>query len=324
MDSLVSIILPIYNAEKYLARCLDSIVNQSYKNLELIAIDDGSSDGSWNILTEYAAKYPWIRAFSQENQGVSKTRNRGILLAQGEFLLLIDNDDYYDLDYVAVFVREIKESNSDVVVGGYKRPNKDNRIIEQVELRPFAYAKYKVVAAWAKIYRTAYIKEKQIEFLNSNIGEDIFFTMQAVTLTDRIKIISYVGYNWFYNEESVSNTKHKAMTGLSFEFLLHTLYQRLAVNQRLDDEYIEYYFIKLIVWFFMYTAKGTDYEVVIREKNKYLNWLADNFPAYKKNRLVSFFRPKGEDLRVRVIVKVFIFATKIHLDNLFLKVYRSI
>ena len=75
-----------------------------------------------------------------------------------------------------------------------------------------------IVAAWAKIYRLDYIKENKIEFLNSNIGEDINFTIQAVSLTDKIKIIDYVGYNWYYNDESVSNTAHKSLSnGLQFD-----------------------------------------------------------------------------------------------------------
>lgn len=105
MEQKVSIILPVYNAEKYLQRCIDSIIGQDYNSIELIAIDDGSKDGSWDILKEYQDRYPSkVIVIKQKNMGVSKTRNKGIQLATGKYLILIDNDDYYDQGYISTFV----------------------------------------------------------------------------------------------------------------------------------------------------------------------------------------------------------------------------
>ena len=238
MEQKVSIILPVYNAEKYLQRCIDSIIGQDYNSIELIAIDDGSKDGSWDILKEYQDRYPSkVIVIKQKNMGVSKTRNKGIQLATGKYLILIDNDDYYDQGYISTFVSAIESGDLDVVIGGYKRPDKDGKIVEQVKLENFEYSKYKIVAAWAKIYRLDYIKENKIEFLNSNIGEDINFTIQAVSLTDKIKIIDYVGYNWYYNDESVSNTAHKSLSnGLQFDYLLNSIYDKLIEkNIEMED-----------------------------------------------------------------------------------------
>ena len=90
----ISVIIPVYNAELYLKRCIDSVLNQSFKSFEIIAIDDGSKDSSFKILSEYQQFSPNIRILSRENKGAAYTRNEGIELAKGEFIMFIDSDDY--------------------------------------------------------------------------------------------------------------------------------------------------------------------------------------------------------------------------------------
>lgn len=322
----VSIVIPVYNAEEYLRRCLDSIINQSYKNIEVIALNDGSNDSSWDILLEYKDKYPTlIFPVNQKNMGVSRTRNKGIKIASGDYLMLLDNDDYLDLDYVEKFVTIILESDADLVIGGYRRPDKSGKIVELVTLDQGAYSKYKIVAAWAKIYRLDYIKKNKIEFLVSNIGEDIHFTIQAVSLTNKLIITDYVGYNWFYNEDSVSNTAHKNMNNnLQFDLLLNKTFTAIENKVSLQDPYIEYYFIKLTIWFFMYASRGANYNIIKEKYDEYFGWLEKKFPKYKKNNLVKFSRPKGETLDKRIIVKLFMMMHKIHVDKVFLYIYSKL
>ena len=272
-EKKVSIILPVYNAQDYLERCLNSVLNQDYKNIELIAIDDGSSDNSWNILEKYKEIHgDRIKIIKQKNMGVSKTRNKGISIATGEYLTFIDNDDFFDPGYIKRFEHEIDNNNLDVVVGGYKRPNSKGKIIVNTQLQDCEFSKYKIVAAWAKIYRTSYIKKNNIEFLVSNIGEDINFTVQAVTLTKKIKIIDYVGYNWYYNENSVSNTAHiYATRHTPYKLVVETLennikwlrekYPHFNENRylglgKMPGETLMYQFI---VWFFI---KMIDFKVI--------------------------------------------------------------
>ncbi|MCI9629468.1 glycosyltransferase family 2 protein [Thomasclavelia cocleata] len=329
MDSKykVSIIIPVFNAEDYLSRCLDSVINQTYKNIEVIAVDDGSNDNSSNILDNYANKYKdIICVYHQKNIGVSKTRNNAIKLATGDYLMFMDNDDYIDTDYVERFVYEILKGNYDVVIGGYRRPNNSGKIIEEIQLKCDAkYSKYRVVAAWAKIYRLDYIKENNIEFLVSNIGEDINFTIQAVLLTDNLKVIDYIGYNWFFNEKSVSNTAHKNLGNkLQFEFLINNIYKILLQKNLLSNHYIEYYFIKLIVWFFLYASRGSDYSLILKELDKNFRWLEDKFPLYKTNPYLKMGYPKGESLFNRLSVYLFIKMHNLHVIKIFLFIYSKI
>lgn len=112
----VSVIIPVYNVEKYLRKCLESVINQSFKNIEIICINDGSPDNSINILEEYKAKDNRISVISEENKGVSYTRNLGIELAKGEYIFFLDGDDFLSLDFFELFYKNAKENKSEIVV----------------------------------------------------------------------------------------------------------------------------------------------------------------------------------------------------------------
>ena len=114
MDSLVSVIVPVYKVEKYLSKCLDSIVNQTYKNLEIILVDDGSPDNSGKICDEYAQKDSRIKVIHKENGGLSSARNAGLDIATGEYIAFADSDDSVHLDFVEKLYRAIKEENADI------------------------------------------------------------------------------------------------------------------------------------------------------------------------------------------------------------------
>ena len=118
MGKKISIVIPVYNAERYLKRCIDSIWNQTYTDWEILAIDDGSSDNSLEILEE-CKKYirDKITIISQENRGVARTRNRGIEVSRGDYLMFIDNDDYIDRDYLESYIDVIEREDCDCVIG---------------------------------------------------------------------------------------------------------------------------------------------------------------------------------------------------------------
>ena len=101
-------------------------------------------------------------------------------------------------------VQTIKSKDYDVVISGYRRITEENKIIKKVSLKDEEWSKFMILAPWAKIYKREYLIKNNIEFLDNNIGEDVFFNLQALQLTDKIKILDYIGYNWFYNTRSVS------------------------------------------------------------------------------------------------------------------------
>ena len=133
-DELVSIIIPVYNAEKYLEECLESVVNQTYHNLEIILIDDGSTDKSGKICDEYAQKDSRIKVIHKQNEGISQARNIGIEMAKGEYIQFVDSDDYVDLDLVETAYSLARKNEADIVCfSHYTVKESENEIIQESE-----------------------------------------------------------------------------------------------------------------------------------------------------------------------------------------------
>ena len=218
MNDKVSIIIPIYNAKDYIERCLGSIFNQTYKNIEIIAINDGSKDNSLKILKKLSVNNNNLKIIDQKNAGVAKVRNRGIKEAKGKYIMFIDNDDYIDEDYVENYINRIKKDDLDIVIGGYERIDNDGKVLVRTIPSNTPIGKYTIVAPWAKMYKLDFLKKNNIEFLSTNIGEDIYFNLKAMNLTNKIDFIDNIGYKWFYNKKSISNTIHKKISkNLQFE-----------------------------------------------------------------------------------------------------------
>ena len=128
-NNLISIIVPIYNVEKYLKKCIDSIINQTYKNLEIILVDDGSPDNCGKICDEYAKKDNRIKVIHKENGGVSSARNVGVENATGEYIGFVDSDDYIEKDMYEVLINNLKKENADIsIISNYEVYK--NKIIE--------------------------------------------------------------------------------------------------------------------------------------------------------------------------------------------------
>ena len=121
---MVSVIIPIYNCEKYLNECISSVLGQTYKDFELILVDDGSTDNSLNICYEFAKKDSRIIVIHQENGGVSSARNKGLKNAKGEFITFVDSDDYVENDWLKMLLTAILANNADVSICGIKFDNK--------------------------------------------------------------------------------------------------------------------------------------------------------------------------------------------------------
>lgn len=304
---LVSVVLPVYNAESYIKRCVDSILSQDYPNIEVIAIDDGSKDGSLRVLQELSEVYPGKLVFeSQENAGVAVTRNRAIVRARGEYLMFADNDDYYEPGSIRMLVDAAVRSNAQVVCAGFRRPDEQGAIVAQTSLDPSdSWAPYAVSAAWAKLFDSSFVKSNGLEFLSTNIGEDIFFTLPAMELAERIEVIPEIVYNWYYNDSSVSNTSHKHSKGLEFEYTLQKVLERLHVNDRQPSDLASYYLVRLIVWFLLYTCKGDSWQEVCANERRYRDWCDGKLRAWTKNPYSRFVKPKSDALKNRVSVALF-------------------
>lgn len=203
----ISIIVPIYNAEKYIKRCIDSLIFQSKSELEFILINDGSTDNSENIIKKYSDKR--IRYFKNKNQGIGKTRNFGIDKSVGEYIMFVDSDDYLDKDACLLLYDRAKRDNLDMVVCDFYI-KKGNNIIKN-DIVDFAKTSLKEnpslvydvnLAPWNKLYKNSLIKENNIRFIENLKYEDAPFVCEALNSSLMIgKINKYLNY-YVINDKS--------------------------------------------------------------------------------------------------------------------------
>lgn len=211
-QQLVSVIIPIYNTEKYLHKCLDSVINQTYKNLEIILINDGSTDNSQLIINEYQKKDRRIHCYYQINSGQGKARNQGIDKSCGEFILFIDSDDYISETMVEVMINHIMDC--DIVICGTsnvdeeyklikKHPKFKNDVINQDNAIRFGG---KDPSPWNKLFKRNLILDNNINFpIDYTSNEDFIFVIKALYYSKRSCTIENVLYN--YVQRAGSNTK---------------------------------------------------------------------------------------------------------------------
>ena len=311
----ISVIIPVYNAQDGIKRCVDSLLNQSFKDFEIILLNDGSKDNSLNILKEYELKYSFVRVIDKQNEGVAVTRNKGILLAEGEYIMFMDNDDFVDSDYIETFYQAIHEKNLDLVIGGYKRVNQDNQIIFSQDIQQSEWSKYIIMAPWAKIYRTEFLKTNNLEFFDYGIGEDIIFNLAAYKTTDKIGLLDYKGYNWYYNNQSISNTSQR---GFSPEIDILVLFSKILELGK-PSELVVYYLKRYYVWYLLFSGKSSSDQEFIHQYIRIKEWL-------KENKLISTISPlskkvQGERFQTKISLIVFLSLEKLKLVPLFAKIY---
>lgn len=312
----VSIIIPVYNAFNTIDKCIDSVIKQTYQNMEVLLINDGSKDNSIKKLKKYESKYDFIKVIDKENEGVAKTRNLGIQKATGKYVMFMDNDDFLEENYVEIYVDEIVNKDCDVVIGGFKRVNTKGKILYENGLKNTYWSRYIITAPWAKIFRRDYLIENKVEFLSYTIGEDVYFTLALFLNNPKTTIINYKGYNWLYNDNSVSNTVQKGLNDkIDIIYFLNKIY---TLNKN-KDSYINYYIKRYYVWYLLFSGRGATREKFIKENEKIKRWIKEKNITFNISPFSS--KLKGEQLKNRLIVFSFCFLDKIKLIGLFARIY---
>lgn len=209
----LSIIVPVYNVENYLIRCLDSLVNQTLKEIEIICINDGSKDNSLNILEEYAKKDSRIIILNQENAGLSAARNAGMEIAKGEYIGFVDSDDWVDLDFFEKLYIAAKNNDCDIAVADFIRehPTKKKKrlnitkeeIFEKPEDKYLACKTYREGCVWNKIYRTEFLKSIDLKFVVGMYYEDRDFTARSLFYSKKLITVPNTYYRYFVNPKSI-------------------------------------------------------------------------------------------------------------------------
>lgn len=221
MKGLVSVIIPIFNREKYIKKCVESVISQTYEKLEVILIDDGSTDKSYEICKNLTIQDSRVKVYQFENSGVSNARNKGVELSNGEYIIFIDSDDYIEPEMISRMVDEIIKNEADVCLCGYNLIGKENC---KIYLKEGVYSFYEfsdlmsywktnpiIGSPWNKVYRANIIKNNDIKFIYKlHFAEDYLFNLIYYRYCDKICVLSDCLYN--YNRttnNSLSNNNDK-------------------------------------------------------------------------------------------------------------------
>lgn len=212
--NLISIIVPVYNVEKYLKRCIESIINQTYQNLEIILVDDGSTDNSLKLCNYYKTKDKRIKVIHQSNRGLSSARNSGLKESNGDYICFVDSDDWINLNFVKVLFETSQNTNSQIVECKTKKVYdfKEEKDMESFQVYSFTgkncfyefiKGTYFKQTVWNKIYKRNIIEGMFFE--DGKIHEDEFWSYQIFNRANKVTSIDFFGYYYFQRNGSIMN-----------------------------------------------------------------------------------------------------------------------
>lgn len=218
MENLVSILVPCYNCEKFLENCLNSLINQSYKNLEIVCVNDGSIDNTLEILNNFALKDKRIKVFNKENEkSISKTRNFLLQKANGKYLTWVDSDDWVEKNYILDMVNAMENENVDLVICGYQKDKKINakqkKIKRYYEIDNNIETLKKMIAmkpylgyCWAKLYKTNIAKSILFD-TDVNFSEDMLFNCKYLLVSKSSYYFNTSNYHYIQHKSSIMHSK---------------------------------------------------------------------------------------------------------------------
>lgn len=330
MNKKVSVILPCYNVEKYLNQCLDSIVNQTLKEIEIICIDDGSTDNTLTVLNDFANKDSRIKVLTQQNKGPGAARNAGLDIATGEFVSMLDSDDFFKLDMLENFYKEAISKNTDILICEsqeyYDKKNKYKKLKWALRKKYLPFEKifnYKnmpkhiigfcVGWAWDKFYKKSFIDKYNLRYAELMNSEDLTFVFLSLVLASRISIINEVFISHRKREDSVEMTRDKN----PYDFIIAAQNLRNNLISYGKYEEVEQSFLNWFVPFsFWYTDTLKDENNLIL-KQKLENEIFKDFNVYEKEQTyfydkAVYYRLNGKEyVNLKFIEKIFSIKTSI-------------
>ena len=271
---LVSIILPVYNAQNHLARCVGSICAQTYRNIEIIILNDGSKDQSLPVCEEFRQKDSRILLVDKANSGVSDTRNLGLKLASGKYVEFVDSDDYLDPDFTERLVAAAEENEADFVIAPYKMvipagASKPEQVLDKIqdelgvmsvarppEVREYGFlpagvydkdtfalrlmdkpASYFYSVLWNKLYRRDILTGNDIQFVSEmRWAEDLVFNLRYIQYAERFVAIDKPGYYYVQNPQSICHTQINAATIVQNKLQVFRYYKDLYTRLGMYEE----------------------------------------------------------------------------------------
>lgn len=298
----VSVIIPVYNVENYLRKCLNSLVNQTLKDIEIIVVNDGTLDNSQEIIDEYVKKYPKkVVSIIQENGGQGAARNTGLLHAKGEYIGYVDSDDYVEENMYEELYKKAKEEDSDIVICGNNVVKENYEFLSKEDVdKEFLLGK---MAVWNKIYKKNIIVDNKIQFRSKVWYEDLDFTMKVYFSSKKISYVDKLLYNYLLREGSTmnnNNIKRNLELIEAFDSLIDYCKDKKIYNKAKDE--IEFLCIYHMYIFATTRVLNTNnkYKDKIEIINKFKNYINSNFPNFKQNKYL-YLLPKRRKIIYNLI-----------------------
>ncbi len=295
----ISVIVPIYNADKYLSRCIDSILMQSYKNIEIILVNDGSTDKCKDICEEYINKDDRIVFIDKENSGVSDARNKGIEIATGKYVMFVDADDILTKNACEILYNEIENKNADYITSNYINMTQDGILYDKPILDINKYTNCKLTfenkyvssilmtcIVANKIFRLSFLNENNIRFEKGMIAEDSIFSNLCFIKSKNVYYINDVIY--CYRQRNVD--KKSISTDCSLNYFNNIsksyklIYENFRINNRLD--YYKLFYAKTLTYIMYKFIDATN--LIYEEKKEVLNELGWFFELSKKLKIYPY------------------------------------
>lgn len=323
-EKLISIIIPAYNAEKYLPETLESVVKQVHKNIEVIIINDGSTDNTQKIIDEYKVKYPQlIHAYQQENCGQSATRNKALQYVSGEYIAFVDADDILEEDYLKNLYEGCIRENADIAIGGYiKFVTGTNEIVYSRNAKDWdVYFKDNLHHVFqyspaGKLFSTKFIKDHHFEFSVGEQLEDGPYGVMTHIVADKVAVLDCYGYRYRIHETSTMGNvrKKQARPKVPYKGIEAAILKVREYKTDADtEEILEYCIIKVLAGLTTNMYKSCD-RYTRKRVCKYCYWLLKKyFPNASKNRYLGLFKLKKISFVHRMAVMLFMLAYRLHI-----------
>ncbi|WP_178985257.1 glycosyltransferase [Winogradskyella helgolandensis] len=248
MENKISVIVPVYKVETYLHRCIDSITNQTYTNLEIILINDGSPDSSGKICDDYATKDNRIIVIHKKNEGSSCARNAGLDIATGDYIAFVDSDDYINELMLETMLNKLLDHQLDVVEitpkSKYNQTSADNHF----EIQDKSTALKRIIqnttfSVWCRLYKRAIVHD--LRFIPKIIHQDVFYTIDVLNRINQIGYLNNKSYNYNTDNESVIRSKYtleKITIGIrATEYIMNNTPKQPDIQQIVNDYITHYY-----------------------------------------------------------------------------------
>ena len=284
----ISIIVPIYNAEKYLSKCINSLINQTKKEIEIILINDGSTDRSEEIINNYRDER--IKYLKNENQGIGKTRNFGIEKATGKYLMFVDSDDYLKEDACEILFKKAEKEKLDLVICNYYKVDEETDKKEIIEIKEFKNTKLKDnkelllnvnLAPWNKLYKRDLIKKNKIKFVENLKYEDAPFVVETMDKAKRIGQVTEALNYYVIHKNSETTIRDRKV----FDIIkIVNIIRKYFSNRKAFTEIINKLSVRILTNYTIQQRMQQDKKIAKEFINQAFQYMQENIPDYKDNK----------------------------------------